>query len=1120
MSIRVARLAKLKRGVFSIAGKLNERLPVITNGLVTHFPFDGKGGMVDIVNGVTPVQTAASEVNILDCLMNSWKDPANWSVPCVWDETEQALKFTAGGTALLSTFIPVDAAKHWYIEAAIKNVSGGNGVLYFGNISYDVNKAMLPGHPGSYDYFGASGKTPTTSWTVYNNSEIGGKYGAGRTGETSGNEYSTFHTGVKYVKIMLLPNYSGTVNGLMVKDLKFYYKDTDNSRITSNGDSISIEEATTNVVTNTNLDTGWDGRGYYVKDHIFNEIAPPIGINSPTVGFTWTGVANGYWYSYGDYAPQVPSTTYTVSLYVKTLDHNFRICFYTADNTEVGRYQSGYILVPNDGEWHRVVWPSFLNIAGSTSSSLSFNFSYGNVANSPLTRTWLCAPQMEAKPFATSFVVGSRSIGNLSIKSSTYWDNDFSLFAYVKTSTTAGWRMLGGAWLKWYFAWYSDSANVLRFSYMDTTQKSIEATVPSGSCLNWNYIGFTYNKTSQTLKIYCNGVLLTTNTSVVLSGIASVDTAIGALQGDNFAYILNAEIKNYSIYNRDLTQTEVTKLYNQTFKLKDYGDLVTNEIIEKPLALPTTAVHFPLNCNMRDTKQNYNRVMWKDLVGVEVADNIITKTAATLTWDSGCVSTEEVYGDCFVSFKAGDLGSDKMLGLASVTSGNTNAIYSDIDFAIYFTGANNIQIYEQGGLRGDYGAFTLNDIFTIRCDNSIVRYYKNGTQLYVSALTPIFPLCIDTSFHKQNSSISNINFQSSTPSLNFKEKSLYVGKAVTNLYKQALTSTDFAVNGNGTVWSVFKFGDNHYEYEYQYNQNLVSSYKGQTCALTIGLQYTATMDVYISSDANILSTGTTWVADIEGGLGWGFYYDNTKKGQWQRLKTTPITATTTSANLYMYPTTGTIYATTGVVRYKNIIVTQHTYGLPFFNKIQAISKPQLPVSLLSFSEGTISLWFKPTAGFFNQSSWNRVIGHSTSTNYNEIEIMRSNTSNSLCLAISNNAGTPQTAWASCLSSPLVADTWYHVVARWSISAGTMSLTVNNVKVEQPWTATYQPTVVGTLDIGYHNFTDRHSESYITNLIISKVSISDAEVDKLYRSEMSTKRDQLQVVDQIIEGQVL
>jgi hypothetical protein len=165
-------------------------------------------------------------------------------------------------------------------------------------------------------------------------------------------------------------------------------------------------EPTTNVVTNTNLNTGWS-QGYCTSI-IWNNIDPPFGIDSPVVSFYDSDTSkSGYWYSYGDYAPQVPSTIYTVSLYVKTNDSNFRISFYTADNAETGRYWSEYITVSNDNNWHRIIWNSFTNPSNSQSDSLSFHFYFGNVQGESQ-RTWLCAPQMEAKSYATPFVNGTR----------------------------------------------------------------------------------------------------------------------------------------------------------------------------------------------------------------------------------------------------------------------------------------------------------------------------------------------------------------------------------------------------------------------------------------------------------------------------------------------------------------------------------------------------------------------------------------------------------------------------------------------------------------------------------------------------------------------------------------
>ena len=173
--------------------------------------------------------------------------------------------------------------------------------------------------------------------------------------------------------------------------------------------SFTDTKPTVNLVSNWNLNSGWS-KGYQ-RNIVFDEIAPPTGVNTPTVGFN-RGTTSAYWYSYGDYTPQVPGETYTVSMYVKTNDPSFAINFYTANNQETGRFWSGHIAVPNDGHWHRVVWPSFLNPTNSQSDSLSFNMQMsGEYENASQNRTWLCAPQMQQGTVATPFVAGTRTQG-------------------------------------------------------------------------------------------------------------------------------------------------------------------------------------------------------------------------------------------------------------------------------------------------------------------------------------------------------------------------------------------------------------------------------------------------------------------------------------------------------------------------------------------------------------------------------------------------------------------------------------------------------------------------------------------------------------------------------------
>ena len=199
----------------------------------------------------------------------------------------------------------------------------------------------------------------------------------------------------------------------IVKDTLFFGYDTGENP-NSNFDHTNRKrrhfkgEPITNVVTNTNLDTGWS-KGYtssqLVPDTTVNG---PKRISSPVVSFlnASNSTTNSYWYSYGDYAPQVPGQQYTISVYAMTKGkHDFGVRAYTANNSEAGRYWGNMQYTKGDGKWRRFTW-TFTNASNSQSDSLSFNLSVP--INSTGQRVDLCAPMMNVGDRVRPFVAGDR----------------------------------------------------------------------------------------------------------------------------------------------------------------------------------------------------------------------------------------------------------------------------------------------------------------------------------------------------------------------------------------------------------------------------------------------------------------------------------------------------------------------------------------------------------------------------------------------------------------------------------------------------------------------------------------------------------------------------------------
>jgi hypothetical protein len=152
---------------------------------------------------------------------------------------------------------------------------------------------------------------------------------------------------------------------------------------------------------------------------------------------------------------------------------------------------------------------------------------------------------------------------------------------------------------------------------------------------------------------------------------------------------------------------------------------------------------------------------------------------------------------------------------------------------------------------------------------------------------------------------------------------------------------------------------------------------------------------------------------------------------------------------------------------------------------------------LNLTEGTIEMWFKPFTSFFQPiNSWQRLIGHSTATNRNEIELMRASNTNKLAFAISNDAGSPMgTGWVNLTTSgTVVADVWHHVAVVWSLSQGYYAIFLNGIKSSMPLTATYVPSILGTWAIGYHpTVTDRTLNGMLSDIHGYTRALADAEI---------------------------
>jgi len=176
-------------------------------------------------NGISQDLLAANGID--------WRDPNKWknssgSGLCgvTYDQDRKAIKMVNNTWCTLAPafdpgYFPIDTSRKYYIEAEYLTEGTTTYYFYLGTKSYDGSYNQLPGHPGSYDYFGANQDQPTSTntWTFVVNKAINGRPRTGESATTS--LYDKWHPGTVWAKALVVGNYSGTQT-TYVRNIRFY----------------------------------------------------------------------------------------------------------------------------------------------------------------------------------------------------------------------------------------------------------------------------------------------------------------------------------------------------------------------------------------------------------------------------------------------------------------------------------------------------------------------------------------------------------------------------------------------------------------------------------------------------------------------------------------------------------------------------------------------------------------------------------------------------------------------------------------------------------------------------------------------------------------------------------
>ncbi|MEO0902230.1 MAG: hypothetical protein AAFY00_09475, partial [Bacteroidota bacterium] len=143
-----------------------------------------------------------------------------------------------------------------------------------------------------------------------------------------------------------------------------------------------------------------------------------------------------------------------------------------------------------------------------------------------------------------------------------------------------------------------------------------------------------------------------------------------------------------------------------------------------------------------------------DKVAVSTSENEVFSTASSNAWgNSGFATSKNISGDGYVQFKTKTANKSLMVGLSS---DNTDADYTTIDFAIFTRHDASVRVYENGSNKGIFGSYTIGDVFKVARLGNTIRYYKNDLLFYISTLTSTSNLLGDVAFFDSDAAIEDL----------------------------------------------------------------------------------------------------------------------------------------------------------------------------------------------------------------------------------------------------------------------------------------------------------------------------------------------------------------------------
>ncbi len=157
--------------------------------------------------------------------------------------------------------------------------------------------------------------------------------------------------------------------------------------------------------------------------------------------------------------------------------------------------------------------------------------------------------------------------------------------------------------------------------------------------------------------------------------------------------------------------------------------------------------------NVVSAKPDINSdVVWRDIVGGVAYGNDLQKNIGAGWGNAGAISTGIFTGDFALDFEMTNIDKAYIVGLSDT---NTNNSWETIDYGIYVTDNQTLEVYESGVSRGDFGPYQAGDKIKIERTGTTITYLKNEMVFYTSTVASSNSLFVDSSIYYFNHMVTD-----------------------------------------------------------------------------------------------------------------------------------------------------------------------------------------------------------------------------------------------------------------------------------------------------------------------------------------------------------------------------